>query len=717
MYIRNLICYNYGPFKDLQEVEFKQDSPIILIQGSYTDNIKKSNRAGKSTLVEAILYLLFGSTRKSLKEIDLIHKGQSEMYVKGTFCIDGKDITITRGRNDKNVATFEVTGLDNNRKSDKQKDLEALIGYNEVDFCSVFFFKQNDMHFFMEQGPTDKKRLLQSWFKLDKWLLYEEKAKAKYIEYKNLAESNQRVKELLQNQFDSLIIEDSTLIDTKLQELNREKTINTSVLTDLQEQKNRLPNLSELLQQKTNTETELNIVKKKIENCNNSISLWGKKLQEREQTLNQKKHFEAELKLLPDKQTIESSINDLSKEYNNTCVELRITKDDLVKTERELSPFLKFNSICPVDNQFCDKGSRLPERKKALENAVQTHKTTIQELDNKTQEINENLQYKKEILQQIQALERQIHLNSLPDIDLHGLLQKEQTLLDDYKKQEVDLICKRANFDNVYKQNHNDLHKKLIENHIKELIKQNTLFDNEISINNIKLGQIQQAKKSKDQLLQKINELSAKILLDKQKEMQYNYITNMFGKEGIPSILIENNLSYLEENANLILSYISPNTKIEFSTTREVSSKESHCKYCGTPYKTNDIKCSNCNYGVKSNKLKDELNLKVYEGSRELAFNQDSGGGNALVTLALRIALSKLLSNEKPMEFLVIDEALSSFDPVRREEVTKLLLNTLSNIGGYKNIFIISHTDINDLGNFQTVNIVRNEVEDYSWIK
>ena len=74
MYLKNLEIKNFGPFKDINKLEFDKDFGVIFVCGEYTENKQRSNRCGKTSFVEAILYLLYGQTRD--KEVNLIHNNE-----------------------------------------------------------------------------------------------------------------------------------------------------------------------------------------------------------------------------------------------------------------------------------------------------------------------------------------------------------------------------------------------------------------------------------------------------------------------------------------------------------------------------------------------------------------------------------------------------------------------------------------------------------------
>jgi exonuclease SbcC len=82
MNIQKVIIHNFLSYKH-SEIEFP-------IKGIY--NFIGHNGAGKSAIREAISWGLFGKTCR----VDLIHNGESDMYVLVDFMVNNKNYIVTR---------------------------------------------------------------------------------------------------------------------------------------------------------------------------------------------------------------------------------------------------------------------------------------------------------------------------------------------------------------------------------------------------------------------------------------------------------------------------------------------------------------------------------------------------------------------------------------------------------------------------------------------
>ena len=157
--------------------------------------------------------------------------------------------------------------------------------------------------------------------------------------------------------------------------------------------------------------------------------------------------------------------------------------------------------------------------------------------------------------------------------------------------------------------------------------------------------------------------------LEQAREGQgiYQELVGAFGRQGIQAMLIETVVPRLEEEANLLLGRMTDNRMhVKLETQRERRSGS------GEPIETLEINVS------------DELGARNYE--------MYSGGEAFRVNLALRIALSRVLSQRTgaPLPTLFIDEGFGSQDASGRERI----LDVISAIeDDFDKIIVITHLD------------------------
>lgn len=688
MFFKSLEFFNWGPFKDLHTIYL--DPGIILIQGEYESNPIRSNRAGKTSFVEGIPYVLYGYCRT--REVDMIHAGADRMHVKGVIDLDGKEIAITRGRTRDNKPFLDITGLEGTNTM-KDKELSNLLQLSFDEFLLTYWFKQNDIHGFISAPPSEKKWLLQKWFKLDRWEGYENKAKQNKNTFDAEIALLQARRMALQDQTAQLTIspEEEVYVTTRYSEVSKklveEKVViselnlklaqnsNEDVLADIKDKElnitttNRL--LQELLQKKDNTTASLTKYKESMDKLNEGSSL----IQERMDKLHQK--------LLEASKAIES---------------VRGRVDDKSSL---LARLRGFQGICPIDCKECDKGTRIPD-------------------------------YQIEVQRELEALTMQISINNviIDSIMIQIRNDKEKFVTSRALEKTIN-DCKAAGIDPEVFSNYiesllthlgrlnssyNELKAKAIELDQVSTLKQElkSHMDIEIGLNNQykeiveNIGRIKTTKDMYARLSNEILDIASTLEVKRKEQLKWSYLANILGKDGIPYMLMENSISSIENFTNSILEMISPTTKIEFTTTRETTTKQSHCEVCGSIF--TESRC-HCGYGVRKNKIKDEINLKILDCNNTLNFNQDSGGGQVLLSIAIRLALTQLLMNQSvsKSEFLILDEVFGSLDEVNREYVSRMIFTALKRLLGFQQIFVITHTPINESTADQIIKIIRND--------
>ena len=153
----------------------------------------------------------------------------------------------------------------------------------------------------------------------------------------------------------------------------------------------------------------------------------------------------------------------------------------------------------------------------------------------------------------------------------------------------------------------------------------------------------------------------------REDQAVYQELANAFGRQGIQAMLIETVVPRLEEETNSLLGRMTDNRMhVKLETQRERRSG------AGEPIETLEINVS------------DELGTRNYE--------MYSGGEAFRVNLALRIALSRVLSQRTgaPLPTLFIDEGFGTQDASGRERI----LDVISAIeDDFDKIIVITHLD------------------------
>ena len=143
------------------------------------------NGAGKSSLLDAITWCLWGSSRAGDSADELVHKGADNMQVEFSFKLDNHIFTVKRRRIKKSGGStaLELWSSSHNLtegtiKSTQEKIIQTL-HLNYETFTNSSYLRQGHEDEFTTKGPTDRKRILSDILGLAHYDKLEEKAKEK----------------------------------------------------------------------------------------------------------------------------------------------------------------------------------------------------------------------------------------------------------------------------------------------------------------------------------------------------------------------------------------------------------------------------------------------------------------------------------------------------------------------------------------------------------
>lgn len=144
--------------------------------------ISGQNGAGKSSLLDAITWALFGQARKPGDA--LIHAASPSAEVIFVFGYEGNQYRIQRTLPRGKTTMLEFQLLDGERwrplteKSVRatEERIRAILRLDYETFVNASFFLQGKADQFTQQRPGDRKRILASILGLDQWEIYRERA-------------------------------------------------------------------------------------------------------------------------------------------------------------------------------------------------------------------------------------------------------------------------------------------------------------------------------------------------------------------------------------------------------------------------------------------------------------------------------------------------------------------------------------------------------------
>ena len=596
------------------------------------------NKSGKTTLLEAIYWILFGVSRAE-RDVELIHRGEDQAIGKLTLDDDGKKIVITRGRDIKNNGMLEIKGVD--KKGEVQKIINNLLGYDKDEFGLTTFFKQMDINGFMELKPAKKKEHLMQWLKNLHWKSLERAALDDLIEEnKKIAGYKSKIETLkeqstgtkkLKKQLSTLRVQHEKKTE-KANALEKKIAKAKAGAKYLKEIKKQIEDLSEKVVDKEAASAEVRLKK---------ISLAKKKMKVA--------------------QVGQPGAVDESKLFDTRAIlmrSLKVLKDRILRAEKD------FKGWCPLLDQSCSRIEPNSRDLKTWKRDVKRHSLELRETNAQV-----------------------THLEAWKDAqdavkDAELALAEAKAASGDVGSMKAGLKALRATERATVVEPTGGHQDRLAD-----------LKDAMVDLAE-QIGSVKQRVETSGKVRQQLSVIKEKLTACQDHAADLRYLAFMFGKNGIPSQEIENAFDKIEDEINFILRRLGIGLQVEFSPDREIGSWEDLCVACGWqfPKGTRTKECGDCG-ADRMKKRKDELQLRVLEDGHNEGFHMESGGGKTMVSLSVRLALTRLKQRQTNSRFnvLFLDEPDAALDKSNKKAFIQLITRTLIKEFGFEQVFWISH--------------------------
>lgn len=169
--IHNITMKNFMSVGNVTQVVDFQDSGLTLVLGNNMDlgGDGSRNGVGKTTLINALSYALYGAALSKIKVNNLINKTNSKgMFVSVDFSVNGTNYRIERGRK-RNIFRYLVDDhevLDSKTDDtqgvgrDTQADIEKLFGMNHLMFKHIIALNTYNEPF-LSLGAGDQRSIIE----------------------------------------------------------------------------------------------------------------------------------------------------------------------------------------------------------------------------------------------------------------------------------------------------------------------------------------------------------------------------------------------------------------------------------------------------------------------------------------------------------------------------------------------------------------------------
>jgi len=689
---------NFMSYKEPQELDFQKISAAC---------ISGANGVGKSSILEAITWVLWGKTR-SISDDNLIYQGAQNMWVEMEFEVEGIAYKVARKRSLKGRGTSELNFFkvgkgdlknltEDSIKNTQNKITKTMKMPYEI-FVNSAYLRQGQADEFTKKTPTRRKEILSEILGLDRYQSLSEAAKDK-------ARTAEAEIEILNMQVEELAIEVEAKDEIKKEMDQKKKEFNIKK----KELEKKSQNLKEKEKIKKNYD-KLSLEKESIK------EKYQDKGEEYNQLVSENNDINDELEELSTIRKKGKKINDDFKKYKKINQEidrldkafkkvtaLKEKRNDVswqIQAEKHKAEILEKEIVAKGESKIETINQRIAILKKAKtcptcdqKISGNLSKKVIAELKKEIENIKKEKKEAK--IPNITKLNRELELidNQIKKINYSKKIhQKLEEALDDFsgiEEQKEILATAETRFsekEKLYKSNYNKiiaLKKELkdlrnqglkiaaqikkiepkildieeLEQEVEE--KRNKLFSfqEELSDAKSRLREVLLAEKNLKEKKSRLKKAQKSISLNRD-------LSVIFGKKGIQAMIISSAIPEIQDTANQILSKMTAgNMKVLFETKRQKKTGK---------------------------EIIETLDIKILDILGSRPYEMFSGGEAFRIDFAIRIALSKLLAKRAgaKLRFLAIDEGFGSQDAEGRMH----LVEAIKSVGSdFEKILIITH--------------------------
>jgi exonuclease SbcC len=703
--------------------------------------------SGKTSIFDAIVYCLFGSTpnvnARKIAIKDLIMSKsceQEEANLTLKFNIDDIEYKIERTLHKTKSSQAKIYKNDvlirGPKPSDVNDEVEKLLNMNMDSFMKSNYAEQNSIDYFLRLAANERKALFDNLFDISFYgdmsvnaRQVNNKLKIKYDdlvikinEYKKLIEnynSNditnkidninkemQRIKEEIISQTNDLQKRKELELEINKQKINYENINNlinnllgkekylASEITKLKDfittNKDELQSkLKQTLELKDQKSKEKLVIEQEYNNIRSKTMFYNNKITDLNSKQTEYNRVETLLKEIP--KDINDIVNKLVNDLEKTKETITQNETKAKTLESEIITLDKSHANCPICTQelTSDHKERILSEKTNEKNKLETEVKSL---------IEQHTKFKQEY--ELKNKQREFYNRN---IEMFEKLKIELKQIDDFKikvKENSELEIKQK--DNLTKiqnemlkieQEQKDYDNKLkqindFDNKNKDLIKvKEDIIQNKELLTKITYNP-EEYSKIKSEMQKTLTELQYKkeIVLEKEKQLK----DEQFKLEQYNNIL--RNQTIAEKESTILTKYID-----DFTTVSNVSKKTQEQV---RQYVVDSINLIFQDLWQQIYPYKDFTNIKFNASDGdykiELLFNNEykreldeyiSGGERSSIALALRIAMSLVMKNK--LNLIVLDEPTHNLDNKTVLSLSNLLNSYLPQF--VDQIFVITH--------------------------
>jgi exonuclease SbcC len=659
-----------------------RDPPTLILDGVHVACLAGENGAGKSSILDAITWALWGKARSNSPD-DLIHQGETEMRVALTFLQGDERFRVIRqrksGKRGSSILEFQVwdntvdswRGLSDATIRDTQGKIDELLRLDYETFVNSAFLLQGRADEFTKKTPAQRKQVLTNILGLTIWEIYEGRVRDRINVTRagierlegRLAEIDRELSQ--RDQYEKELEE----AETRARTLGEQLAVSEKEWSSLEETRTELVGLQRQIDdltrriQQRETEIDEVVSEQKAADEQADRAAIEAVLQSVQASLDALKPFEQE------RQALEADREQATKE----AATLRGINEALGPETEPIKARVETlqaadEPICPTCNQplseehshsliaelEADVDARREQYRKNRERIGVLEKN-IADLEQRRKELNERLAERPSLEKKAGELEAALgHAD-----DAKKRAQTLQARLDRWKKELAADEDERKKLDKRADKSEEQLRQaSLTLADLDRFRADKRLADERVGAARQQIAAIVALEKQRVQRIAE-RDAEAEALID------YEELREAFSKRGVPAMIIETAVPELERTANeLLVRMTEGRMHVRIETQRE----------------------------IKTGELREALDIIISDELGSRPYELYSGGEAFRIDFAIRIALSRLLANRAGAQLrsLFIDEGFGTQDLRGREHLVSAI-NSIQD--DFDLILVITHID------------------------
>ena len=668
---KNLLSYG----NELQTYEFKNG----------VDLINANTGAGKSTVIEAIFFGLFGTPFRKIKKGSLINDiNKKKLFVELYFNVDGKGYKVQRGQKPNIFIIYERVQT-KDAEEDKIEYFEIpekatikeyqdnfeedILKIDETVFRQLISISSNmaSSKPFMELNTKEKEKLFQVITDTSIFNYLSDKIKLRLQDAKiNLKEAEYK-RSIIDNaiQSESIMIEQAKKQNEDFEKYHQDNIKKTKESIELSRDNIKkyelgIEKLKELKNDYDLLQIDLTSKQQELTNIEIEMRSYNEDESDKIDTLYTKLFKELDDNYYNDNSTQNSSIKDKESEISSLQDKVQDTNTKI----KELSISIK-------NIEAAKKGSIKCKSCKTINYLVDIDESEVQKLDlfidekeklsKKISELKNIIESKKRELISIKEKKKEKYKKDKEDLNKEKA-EKVKNLRenqDDYKKEERVTLYNEIS---IMKNKMDIMREKLLKSkHIKNTLKEHQdnleFYENKlVELFSVKLIEIDESSLKEKLQQQKEHKKTVQKIMKNTRDL--NYLMGMLsdkGENNLKGQIIARTVPFLNKGINYFLEQFSLN---EFNFIIDEQFKE-----------------------------------KIISRENNTEYNSLSNGQKMRISFSIMFSFLKLIEEKNGVSsnILILDEVMdSSLDALGREELLNIIKKEFSET---KDIIIISHND------------------------